>query len=242
MLTQAIILAAGQGRRLWPYTKDRPKCLLDIGGRSIIEHQVDLLTACGIRQITVVIGYMGSKVREVLGSRVSYCENDRFAATSSMYSLWLARDAAADGFLVVNSDVLFHRDILRSLLDSPHGDALAVDFESALAEEEMKVHVRDGRVVALSKQLSNGDGENLGMIKLSAEGSRVLFAKIDELLRQNHRQVMVPFALNAIAPSYVLAAVPVQGLPWIEIDFPEDYERARDVVYPAIRGDLKNPI
>jgi choline kinase len=241
MVTQAIILAAGQGRRLWPYTKDRPKCLLDIGGRSIIEHQVDLLVAEGIRQITVVIGYMGPKVREVLGSRVAYCENDQFASTSSMYSLWLARDAAADGFLVVNSDVLFHRDILKSLLDSPHGDALAVDFESVLAEEEMKVQVRDGRVVALSKQLSNGDGENLGMIKLTADGSRVLFTKIDELLRQNHRQVMVPFALNAIAPSYSLAAVPVQGLPWIEIDFPEDYERARDVVYPAILRDLRKP-
>jgi choline kinase len=239
MVTQAIILAAGQGRRLWPYTKDRPKCLLDIGGRSIIEHQVDLLVAEGIRHITVVIGYMGSKVREVLGSRVAYCENELFASTSSMYSLWLARDAAAHGFLVVNSDVLFHRDILKSLLDSPHGDALAVDFESVLAEEEMKVQVRDGRVVALSKQLSNGDGENLGMIKLTAEGSRVLFTKIDELLRQNHRRVMVPFALNAIAPSYPLAAVPVQGLPWIEIDFPEDYERARDEVYPAILGELR---
>src|SRR5512146_1473052 len=110
MVKRAIILAAGQGRRLWPYTKDRPKCLLDIGGRSIIEHQVDLLAAEGIRQITVVIGYMGPKVQAVLGSRVAYCENDLFASTSSMYSLWLARDAAADGFLVINSDVLFHRD------------------------------------------------------------------------------------------------------------------------------------
>ena len=238
---KAIILSAGQGSRLLPLTQDRPKCLLDIGGRSIIEHQVDLLVAEGIRQITVVIGYMGLKVREVLGSRVVYCENDLFASTSSMYSLWLARDAAADGFLVVNSDVLFHGDILKSLLNSPHGDALAVDFESVMAEEEMKVQVRDGRVVALSKQLSNGDGENLGMVKLTAEGSRVLFTKIDELLRQNHRQVMVPFALNAIAPSYDLAAVPVQGLPWIEIDFPEDYERAREVVYPAIRRELRQP-
>jgi len=234
MTKQAIILAAGQGRRLWPFTKDRPKCLLDIGGRSIIEHQVDMLVTHGIERITVVTGYMGAKVRDVLGSRVDYRENAAFESTSSMYSLWLAKDATANGFLVINSDVLFHGGILRSLLESPHGDALAIDFESVLAEEEMKVEVRNGRVLALGKQLAHGDGENVGMIKFTAEGSRVLFAKVEELLRQNHRQVMVPFAVNAVAPSYPLVAVPVQGLPWIEIDFPEDYERARDIIYPAI--------
>jgi L-glutamine-phosphate cytidylyltransferase len=234
MSKQAIILAAGQGRRLWPFTKERPKCLLDIGGKSIIEHQVDMLVSCGIERIAVVTGYMGAKVREVLGGRVEYFENSLFASTSSMYSLWLAQAAAADGFLVINSDVLFHAGILRSLLESPHADALAVDLESVLLEEEMKVQVRHGRVAALSKQLADADGENVGMIKFSAEGSRVLFAKIDELLRQNHRQVMVPFAVNAIAPTYPLMVVPVQGYPWIEIDFPEDYERARHIVYPAI--------
>ena len=234
MAHQAIILAAGQGRRLLPYTGNLPKCLLDIGGKTILERQVEALRFVGVSQVTVVIGYLGGKIREALGVEVSYIENSRFEDTSSMYSLWLAREVAGQGFVVLNSDVLFHIDILRLLLESPHPDALAVDFNSILAEEEMKVRVRNGRVWGLGKELRDGDAENLGIAKFSAAGSRTLFAKIGEILDQNLWNVMVPYAVNAIALEYPLAAIAVRDLPWIEIDFPEDYLRAREVIYPAI--------
>jgi len=234
MARQAIILAAGQGRRLLPYTSNLPKCLLDIGGKTILERQVEALRSVGVSEVSVVIGYLGAKIREALGEEVSYIENSRFADTSSMYSLWLAREVAGEGFLVLNSDVLFHIGILRLLLESPHADALAVDLNSTLAEEEMKVRVRNGRVLALGKELRDGDAENLGIAKFSAAGSRVLFARIREILDQDLWNVMVPYAVNAIAHEYPLAAVAVRDLPWIEIDFPEDYLRAREVIYPAI--------
>lgn len=242
MANQGIILAAGQGRRLLPYTSNLPKCLLDIGGKTILEHQVEALFSVGVAPVTVVIGYLGGKVREVLGERVRYIENSRFEDTSSMYSLWLAREVAEEGFLVLNSDVLFHIGILRLLLESPHPDALAVDLNSTLAEEEMKVRVRNGRVWALGKELRDGDAENLGIAKFSAVGSRMLFAKIGEILDQNLWNVMVPYAVNAIAPEYPLAAVAVRDLPWIEIDFPEDYLRAREVIYPAIAKHTESAV
>jgi choline kinase len=237
-IRQAIILAAGQGCRLWPYTQTCPKCLLDIGGITLVEHQVDTLQAQNIDHITVVIGYLGHQVRDVLGSRVRYIENSIFKSTSSMYSLWLARDAAVEGCIVLNSDVLFHPDILQALLESPHPDALMVDYDAALVEEETKVLVTDGRVRALGKTLPQGDAENIGMLKFSARGRQVLFAKIQELIGQNHLLEMVPYAVNAIVPTSFIAAVPIHGLPWIEIDFPEDYHRACDLIYPAI---LKDP-
>ena len=239
MTKQAIILAAGVGQRLRPYTKDFPKCLLDIGGRTIVEHQAEALFSQGIERITVVTGYRSEKIHEVLGTGVDYVHNSDFEETSSMYSLWLAREAAKDGFLVLNADVLFHSEILRSLLDSPHPDALAVDPHARLEEEEMKVLLEGNRVMGLSKEFRNADAENVGMIKFSPQGSRVLFAKIEDLLREDCRKVMVPYAVNAIAPDYPLAAVSVNGLPWIEIDFPEDYERACDVIYPAIQKDAQ---
>ncbi len=234
---QAIILAAGQGWRLRPYTQDLPKCLLSVGGKTILEHQVAALCAQNIDRITVVTGYLGHKVRDVLGAQVSYVDNPFFASTSSMYSLWLARAVATDGCLILNADVLFHQDILQALRTSPHADALVVDFDAVLVEEETKVLVAGQRVCALSKTLPRGDAENVGMIKLSARGSRVLFAKIEELLAHHYRQVMVPYAVDAIASTYFLAAVPVDGLPWIEIDFPADYQRACEVIYPAICKD-----
>jgi choline kinase len=218
-----------------------PKCLLDVGGKTIVEHQVEMLTASGVEQVAVVIGYLGHKVRDVLGAKVRYFENTVYQQTSSMYSLWLAREVTEDGFLVINSDVLFHGEILKSLLNSLHPDALAVDFAAKLAEEEMKVRVKDGRVCALSKELRNADAENVGMIKFCAAGSELLLAKIAELLDQGQSRVMVPYAVNAIASGYPLAAVSVQGLPWIEIDFPEDYQKAREVVFPAILKNQQAP-
>ena len=140
-IKQAIILAAGQGRRLLPYTKDRPKCLLDVGGKTILEHQVEALLSQRVERITVVTGYLSHKVRQVLGQRVQYIENPHYGATSSMYSLWLARDIATAGCLILNSDVLFHTAILQALLESPYPDVLAVDFASVLAEEETKVRI-----------------------------------------------------------------------------------------------------
>jgi choline kinase len=240
-ITHAIILAAGQGRRLLPYTHDRPKCLLDIGGKTILEHQVETLRSCHVDHITVVTGYLGSKVRDVLGTQVHYTANPDFETTSSMYSLWLARHAATAGCIILNADVLFHVNILQRLLASASPDAVAVDCDAHLAEEETKVLISGSRVQALSKSLPRGDAENVGMLKFGTQGSRVLFAKIQALLDQNHRREMVPFALNAIAPEHVLTAVPVQGLPWIEIDFPADYHRACDVIYPAIRRSLAAP-
>ena len=104
---QAIILAAGQGCRLWPYTKDLPKCLLKVGGQTILERQVAALHTQNVDHITVVTGYLGHQVRDVLGTQVAYVDNPHFALTSSMYSLWLARAAATDGCIILNSDVLF---------------------------------------------------------------------------------------------------------------------------------------
>jgi choline kinase len=239
MIKQAIILAAGKGRRLWPYTQDLPKCLLNVGGKTIIEHQVDALYSQKVERITVVTGYLGDKVRDVLGPKAHYIENAHFGETSSMYSLWLAREVAEEGFLVINGDVLFHVDILKSLLLCPHPDALVVDFDAILDEEEMKVMTRGERVFALSKTLPEGNGENVGMIKFSAKGSQILFTRIGAFLQQGLNHVMVPYAVDAIASIHPLVAVPVHGLPWIEMDFPEDYQRAQEVIYPAILQDLE---
>jgi len=237
MVRQAVILAAGQGRRLWPHTKSTPKCLLKIGDKTILEHQIEALRSQGIDRIVVVTGYLGLKVREVLAKQAECVENKEFEETSSMYSLWLAREEIRGAFIVLNSDVLFHAGILKLLLACPHPDALAVDPSSVLQEEEMKVQLKGNRVVGLSKTFERADAENVGMLKFSTQGGRVLFQRIEELLRQNMRKVMVPYALNEIAPSYPLVAVSVEGLPWIEIDFPEDYDRARQVIHPAILKD-----
>ena len=232
----AIILAAGRGRRLEHLTDARPKCLLRVGPLALIEHQLELLRVHEVESITVVTGYHADTVQARLGRRALCLVNERHEVTNSLYSLWLAREQARPGFLLLNSDVLFDPEILRRVLASPYPDALAVERRRRFEPEEMKVELEGDRIRAMSKQLApeRAHAENVGVLKFSAEGAAVLFGKMEELLAAGAEQEMCPYAFDAIAAGRPLHAVPIEGLPWIEIDFVGDLRRAQEEVWPAI--------
>src|SRR5262249_40504714 len=145
---KGVILAAGKGARLNGTIGDKPKCLLRVGGRTLIERQIDALRAVGIEDIVLVVGCQSAEVRRACGHDFTYVENTRFAQTNSLYSLWLARPLLADGFVVMNCDVLFHPQLLADLVTAQHADALLIAYdEGPLGEEEMKITTRRGRVV-----------------------------------------------------------------------------------------------
>jgi choline kinase len=126
---------------------------------------------------------------------------------------------------------------LRRLLHSPHADALAVEQRHRFDAEQMKVALNGDRVVKMSKTLPTEEAhaENLGVIKVSAAGAEVLFSSMEEILGNGGERQFAPYAFSAIAPDYPLHAVPVDGLPWTEIDFVEDLIHARETVWPAIQ-------
>ena len=105
---QAVILAAGSGSRLQRVSNGLPKCLLPIGGRPLIEHQLEALSDAGVGNVLVVVGHQADEVRKTLGNRVEYVENTRYDATNSLYSLWLAREWVKGPFVLLNCDLLFH--------------------------------------------------------------------------------------------------------------------------------------
>ncbi len=110
---KAIILAAGKGTRL-DGTAVKPKCLVEIGGLTLLQRQVESLRELNIERIVLVIGFGAESIRKECDSDISFVENIHFAQTSSLYSLWLAREHLAEGFVVLNSDVLFHPQLLLS--------------------------------------------------------------------------------------------------------------------------------
>jgi len=232
----AIILAAGRGRRLGELTQERPKCLLRVGRQTLIEHQLDALQAGGVGSVVVVTGYQAEAVAAQVAGRASCLLNPRHDSTNSLYSLWLAREPARAGFVLLNADVLFAPEILRRVLDSPRADALAVERRARFEAEEMKVELAGERIRAMSKRLpaDRAHAENVGVLKFSPEGAAALFRRMEELLAAGAEREMCPFAFNALAAERALYAVPVEGLPWIEIDFAEDLRRAREEVWPAI--------
>lgn len=240
---RGIILAAGKGSRLNGTAGESPKCLVEPGGISLVERQIRALHAAGISDVSVVVGCQADRVRRVCGHGVTYVENARYAQTNSMYSLWLARPLLYEGFVVLNCDVIFHPVLLNDLLTARHENALLLAYREAnqplFGDEEMKVKVRCGRVVEMSKAMdpAEADGENLGIVKFGPKGAAALVDIMDRLIAGGGLRDWAPRAFSEFAQTHPLHAIGTRGLPWIEIDFPEDFQKAVRDVLPEIEAD-----
>ena len=237
---RGVILAAGQGARLNGGHADMPKCLVSLGGESLLARNVRMLRGAGVDDVIVVVGCAADMVRRTC-PEARFVENPIFARTNSLYSLWLTREHLRDGFLVMNCDVLVHPQLVADLLGAWHEDALLVDYCDAQAEygdEEMKVAMRRGCVTDISKVMAppDADGENVGIAKFGREGARLLVEEMDALVAAGDLKAWVPRAFKRLAARRPLHVIGTRGLPWIEIDFPEDYRRALDVVLPRIEA------
>ena len=248
----AIILAAGRGSRLAEFNPEgRPKCLLSFGGRSLLARHLDLLYQFGVRQADLVVGYEADQVIEHVGrlhSRpdVAFHFNPRYQQ-GSVISLWAARETLESGIgiLLMDADVLYHPAILQRLLQTRHRNCflLARDFRDG--EEPVKIALRNGIMVDFRKKLPDGlqydqVGESVGFFRFGAEVSARIAeecARFDAegLADAPHEEVLRNLLLEQPG---AFAYEDVSGLPWVEIDFPEDVVRARDIVLPAIRRDV----
>lgn len=240
---RAIILAAGKGSRLNGVAGNLPKCLVNMGGMTLLERQVQALRSSGIDDIYVVVGHGADGVRETCGTGVSYIENSCYHQTNSLFSLWMAREYMFDGFVVMNGDVLFHPQLLRNLLSFWHEDSLLISYcdrdAAPLGDEEMKVKIAGGTITDITKAMDpkKADGENVGIGKFGPAGSRVLVEKMDELIAAGAHRDWAPRAFQEFISERTLSAVSTDGFPWIEIDYPEDYCRAVDHILPLILMD-----
>lgn len=232
---KAIILVAGVSRRLYPLTEYHPKCLMELGGRTIFDFQMEALLAAGIREVCLVVGYRREQIiehaeRTYSNVRFTYRINHHFFETNTAHSLWCAGDEFVNqDFVYLNGDVLFEPKLLQRLLDSPVAAALAVEAKRC-GEEEVKVIVDDERRIhGISKQLDPEKclGEFIGVARFCAPMNAAFLKALDQLKAEGARNAYFEAALDRIAPEFPLHAVDVTDLPCIEIDFVEDYEAAR---------------
>jgi L-glutamine-phosphate cytidylyltransferase len=239
---RGIILAAGRGSRLNGGAGDVPKCLVTVGGETLLSRNARILRAAGIDDLTVVVGCAAETVRRSMPD-AHFVENPIFAETNSLYSLWLSRPHLTGGFIVMNCDVLLHPQLVLDLLTAKHEDALLLAYRehgTKYGDEEMKVRVRCGRVIDISKTMAHddADGENLGVAKFGSTGARLLMDHAERLIAAGDIKAWVPRAFKEFARQRPLHAIGTRGLPWTEIDFPEDHRRAVELVLPAIERDL----
>lgn len=225
---QAVVLAAGQGKRLRPLTEDTPKTLLDVGERAILEHILDALEATGYERVVVVTGFGNEQVKEHCRTHealdVEFVHNERFATTNNIYSLWLAKEYATEGFTLINSDTIFPQTSLAEL-QGMEGSALLVDTEKELDEEEMQVAFGSDTIADIGKEI-DGSGEYIGVSKFTAEDADVLFEHIEAFIAHDEVNEWYEAAFDRLFDDVPVGFVRIDE-PWAEIDTPEDLERAR---------------
>lgn len=235
---KAIILAAGEGKRLG---QGYPKCLASVGDRTLIRHQIDALMRYGIGSVSIVVGFRKEAIIEHLAIgdlgldlNIKFVENPCYDTKNNIYSLWLARHEMSEDFVLLNCDVLFHPKILERILSSKWDNVIGVEYKLC-GQEEMKVLLSGHRVTQLNKKLdpAAAAGEYIGLARLGAAGARACREALDELvIEKNLHADYYEEALNRLFDNTEVHAVNVSDLPVIEIDFPEDLNLARSVVYP----------
>ncbi|MFC0709811.1 NTP transferase domain-containing protein [Azorhizophilus paspali] len=237
-LRRAVVLSAGQGRRLLPFTENSPKCLLDVAGRSVVEWQVDALLSAGVGQVTVVVGYGANQVERVLGERygtdgaVTTLYNPFFEVADNLASCWMARQAMQDEFLLLNGDTLFELTVLERLLETPPRPiTLAIDRKAGYDGDDMKVCLDGDRLTRVGKTLPlvHIDGESIGMMYFQAEGAALFRRTLEEQMRRPEAlQRWYLSIIDQLAQDTGQVFVQsIEGLSWGELDFPADLESVR---------------
>lgn len=228
----ALILAAGRGTRLTGVA-DGPKCLLELGDGVILDRYLRLLARREV-PVTVVTGHAADRMAAHLRQwpAVHTVWNPRFT-DGSILSLARGLESVRGPLLLLDGDVCFHPALLDRLIDAPVADALLVDLGTDFTGEEYLAGVDDGRVTALRRGPVPGHaahGEWVGFARLSATTVEALHASITTQIAQGATQGGYEDALSGLLDTVSVHAIPVDGLAWVEIDFPHDLARAQALV------------
>ncbi len=228
-----VILAAGMARRLRPLTDSRPKCLLPLGGRTLLERTVDAMLQAGISRLVVVTGYLAHAITDFLTSHypsleLIFLDNSDYEHNNNIYSLWMAGQVVrGEEFLLMDSDIFCDPQAVVTVASQPDS-ALAV-CRHELGDEEMKVVVDgDGRITAISKTCRPEEalGESVGIEKFSTDYSTALFRELDTMIEgEGLIDIFYERAFERLIPQgHTMQVIDTTQYFSYELDTVEDYE------------------
>jgi choline kinase len=237
---KAIILSAGQGRRLLPLTQDRPKALLPVSGKMVIEWQLDILLAAGVDEIVIISGFRADLIEALLADKyakypgVRTIYNPFYDITDNLVSCWIAREVMDGDFLIINGDTMFERGLLDVVLGSaPAPVTVCTDTKETYDDDDMKVQTDGLRILNISKKIEkqNIDAESIGLLYFRNDGVQRFKHAVEESLKD-------PIALkqwylsvvDKLADEGLVNACPITGYRWCEIDYAEDLAAAIGVI------------
>lgn len=238
---KAVILSAGQGKRLLPLTEEVPKCLLPVAGeRSILGFQIQELATAGIDEVVVVTGFQAEQVDQALARMrqpdltIRTLFNPFYAVADNLSSVWLARQEMDGDFLLLNGDTLFQAAALERVLRSPASPiTVTISAKPHYDEDDMKVRLDGERLVSIGKGLAleHTDAESIGTILFRGDGPALFRTAVE-------RSMCDPAALrrwylaviDELAGEARIATARVGDEEWCEVDYPVDLNHARKAI------------
>lgn len=233
----AVLLAAGRGRRL---EQAEPKCLLDVGGKTLLERHLDAMADAGVTSLVIVVGYEHQQIRDRTARLshprlpVDFVENPDFVR-GSIVSLQKACPRLREaGGLFMDADVIYPAELLRRLVESKHDNCVLVDPRSSETGEEMMVGITGGRVRAIARRVSplgswDTIGESVGFAKVGKQGAAVLGRILDAEVAAGRVDQEYEAAMNIAFGEVPWGYEPVGETAWTEIDFAEDVAKAKQI-------------
>jgi len=239
---KAIILSAGQGSRLGHMTDDRPKCLIEFAGRSLLDRQLDTLAANGVDEAVVVTGFHDELVNAAIDRRRAAGEgpsvrtvfNPFYKVADNLGSLFIAREEITGELLVWNGDTLVSEALMARVVDHDcQGICVTIDRKERYDEDDMKVITDpDGRLRAIGKRISEGvNAESIGLLAFRAGGAERFRAAIDKAMRTSEgTTIWYLRVIHHLAQNGEVGTLDIKGEEWGEVDFPEDVAAAEELV------------
>ncbi len=234
---KAIILSAGQGRRLLPLTESTPKCLLPVSEKPVLAWQIDALLAVGIEEITIVAGFQVGLIEALLQRKyanrptIQILFNPFFEVADNLASCWIARSVMTSDFLILNGDTVIESALIEQVLNSTSAPiTLSVDYKNAYDADDMKVQLdSNGWVKHVSKIIPppQVDAESIGLVYFREQGPQIFSQAVELALR--HPAELKSWYLSiidALAKQHLVNSCSVKGFRWCEIDFIEDLAKA----------------
>ena len=240
-MVNAIILSAGQGKRLLPLTEECPKCMLHVAGKSILEWQVQALLAAQIDKLFIITGFNSDLVEEHIQDRfgteqerINIVYNPFFSISDNLASCWMARHAMDEDFILLNGDTLFEPALLDTVLRStPAPVTLTVDYKDTYDNDDMRVELHDSMVKSVSKTLPDEHtmAESIGLLYFRDEGPALFREHLDRKMKQGDGlRLWFLSVVDALAKQSQVRACSINGHRWCEIDFKRDLEDAESIM------------
>ena len=230
-----VILAAGMAKRLRPLTDTKPKCLLEVGGKTLLQRTVEAMASAGITEFLVVTGYRENMIRDFLTSHAShftfhFLDNPDYEHNNNIFSLWLAmQELHGEEVLLMDSDILCDPEAVRRVARQ-ECSALAMQ-QHELGEEEMKIVVdAAGNITEISKtcRVEDAAGESVGIEKMTPAYTEALYQELRQMiLEEGLIDIFYERAFERLIPQgHTFRVVDTTDLFSYELDTPEDFEKA----------------